>query len=107
LRHRTFAEVAAERTLDDEARLRVAAMSAAMQDAMRLADIRGERGLTQTDLAEVLGVTQSRISQLELSHDAYLSTLRDYVAALGGTLELRAVFPEGTVDVRMNDPRAA
>lgn len=107
MKYRIFTEIAAERPLDDDARARVAAMGAAMHDAMRLADIRGERGLTQTDLAEVLGVTQSRISQLELSKDACISTLREYVAALGGMLELRAVFPEGAVDVRMNDPQAA
>ena len=61
-------------------------------DALALAELRGEKSVTQTDLAKVLGVTQTRVSRIEREDDLYISTLRKYVEALGGRLELRAVF---------------
>jgi hypothetical protein len=39
-------------------------------------------------------VPQSAVSRLENQSDCLLSTLRKYVGALGGTLEVRAVFPD-------------
>jgi hypothetical protein len=48
-------------------------------------------------MAEILGVTQVNISRIEHEEDLYLSTLRSHVAALGGELEVNAVFPDGKV----------
>jgi hypothetical protein len=48
-------------------------------------------------MAEILGVTQANISRIEHEEDLYLSTLRSYVAALGGELEVNAVFADGKV----------
>jgi len=48
---------------------------------------------TQQDLAATLGVGQDAISRLEKRSDMLLSTLRRYVEAMGGTLELVAQFP--------------
>ncbi|MBI4261223.1 MAG: XRE family transcriptional regulator [Actinobacteria bacterium] len=45
-------------------------------------------------LAGALGVSQANVSRVEREGDVYLSTLRNYVSALGGKLELRAVFPD-------------
>jgi hypothetical protein len=47
----------------------------------------------------ILGVNQSAISKIEKRTDMYLSTLRSYVEAMGGSLEIQAVFPEGAVRV--------
>ena len=49
----------------------------------------------QADLAELLNVPQSSISRIEQRTDMYLSTLRNYVQAMGGVLQIQAVFPEG------------
>ena len=68
-----------------------------MEDALALAELRSRCGLTQTAVAETLGVTQANISRIEHEEDLYLSTLRSYVAALGGELEVNAVFPDGKV----------
>jgi hypothetical protein len=46
------------------------------------------------DVAGRLGVSQGNVSELERREDLYLSTLREYVEALGGTLELTAVFDD-------------
>jgi transcriptional regulator with XRE-family HTH domain len=60
-----------------------------------LAQVRNARRLTQTQLANTLGVSQAQVSRIENQADLYLSTLRSYVQAMGGELQLRAVFPDG------------
>jgi DNA-binding XRE family transcriptional regulator len=62
-----------------------------------LAEVRQARRMTQVRLAEVLGVNQGAISKLERRSDMYLSTLRSYIEAMGGQLEIRAVFPDGEI----------
>jgi DNA-binding XRE family transcriptional regulator len=54
-----------------------------------------EEQLTQADMAEMLDVPQSSISRIEQRADMYLSTLRNYVHAMGGALQIQAVFPDG------------
>jgi transcriptional regulator with XRE-family HTH domain len=66
-----------------------------------LAELRRERGMTQAELAEALGVSQPAISKLEAAasrgsvsgSEMFLSTLAGYIEALGGRLELHATFP--------------
>ncbi|MBV8706832.1 MAG: XRE family transcriptional regulator [Acidobacteriaceae bacterium] len=62
--------------------------------AMPLEELRQARHMTQTKLAQSLGVNQSEVSKIEHRTDLYLSTLAEYVEALGGKLEIRAVFPD-------------
>jgi DNA-binding XRE family transcriptional regulator len=50
--------------------------------------------MTQARMAELLGVGQDSISRLEKRSDLLLSTLRDYVAAMGGNLRLMVEFPD-------------
>lgn len=61
--------------------------------------IRVARQQTQVAVAEQMHVPQSAVSRLENQNDCLLSTLRKYVGALGGTLEMRAVFPDGAVEL--------
>src|SRR5712664_4680214 len=62
---------------------------------MALEELRSAKQLTQADLAEMLDVPQSSISRIEQRADMYLSTLRDYIHAVGGVLQIQAVFPDG------------
>jgi transcriptional regulator with XRE-family HTH domain len=62
---------------------------------MALDELRNAKQLTQADMAELLDVPQSSISRIEQRADMYLSTLRNYVQAMGGVLQIQAVFPEG------------
>ena len=62
-----------------------------------LSALREARGATQQQIAEAWDVTQANVSQIEHTPDVYLSTLRNYVAALGGCLEITAVFPDQTI----------
>lgn len=60
--------------------------------AYQLAELRKLRELTQSEVALALGVTQPNVSFVENGTDVLLSTLRNYIEALGGTLEVNAVF---------------
>ena len=62
---------------------------------MALDELRSAKQLTQADMAEILNVPQSSISRIERRADMYLSTLRNYIHAMGGFLQIQAVFPDG------------
>jgi DNA-binding XRE family transcriptional regulator len=61
--------------------------------ATTLKDLREALAHTQVELAQSLGVGQDTISRVERRSDMLLSTLRRYVEAMGGRLELVARFP--------------
>jgi DNA-binding XRE family transcriptional regulator len=69
--------------------------SAAILAQLSLAEVRKLRGTSQVTLAQTMAIAQPGISQIEKRPDALVSTLQSYIEALGGKLELRAVFPEG------------
>ena len=66
---------------------------------MALDELRNAKQLTQAEMAELLRVPQSSISRIEQRADMYLSTLRNYIRAMGGELQIQAVFPEGAVTI--------
>jgi DNA-binding XRE family transcriptional regulator len=63
-----------------------------------LAAIRSRSGLKQVDMAERMGCSQARVSNIErMPLDSVpVSWLARYVVALGGQLQVRAIFPDGT-----------
>lgn len=63
----------------------------------RLAEIRRSRGLTQQDLAERMGVTKGRISQIEQGKISGQEILVRYAAALGGRLHQSIYFDDGDI----------
>lgn len=83
------------------ARLTPAQRTAARRKARAmLADIRRQEKFTQAELADALGVSQAAISKLERQTDMSIRTLRRFVEAAGGRLELVARLPGG--DVRLD-----
>lgn len=95
-RTKQWQAVRRQRPLDEDA---VADHKRLMEAELRLAELRRQRGVSQTQLADTLTVTQPNISRIEQEDDVYLSTLARYVAALGGRLEVRAVFEDETVTI--------
>ena len=64
-----------------------------IEEELTLRDLRQAQQLTQEQMAKLLGVEQENVSRLERRADLLLSTLSNYVAAMGGKLRLIAEFP--------------
>ncbi len=68
-------------------------------DRIGFAALRKARRQTQVEVAQTLGIDQASVSALENRTDLLLSTLTKYIRALGGDVEIRAVFPEATFNL--------
>jgi predicted transcriptional regulator len=64
-----------------------------------LHELRQTKALSQVTLARSMHVHQAAISKMEHRSDMYVSTLREYVRALGGDLEIVARFPDGVIKI--------
>jgi transcriptional regulator with XRE-family HTH domain len=84
-----------------ERRARIRKRSQELLAELPLQELRQARALSQQELAEVLGLNQATISKLERRTDMYLSSLRRFVEAMGGELEITASFPDGRVRIQM------
>ncbi len=106
---RNWSTLRSELRADPERNEQYEPMRRATADAVRLGKLREARGKTQTQVAESVGTSQANISRLENRDDLYLSTLNEYVQALGGHLELRAVFPDQVllIEVAAKEPTVA
>jgi DNA-binding XRE family transcriptional regulator len=71
-----------------------------------LADLRRARSLTQVQLAAALELTQPQVSRIERETNLYLATLRSYVEAMGGRLELVGVFEDENVVLSIDEVTA-
>ena len=87
-------KISAERRARVEERVREAISE------MALDELRTAREFTQAELSQVLRVDQGSISKLERRTDMYIGTLRRYIEAMGGSLQIRAVFPDGEVQIK-------
>ncbi len=79
---------------DPRRRSRVDQRKNAMRQGAALGSLRRTRQLTQQNVAEELSVSQANISRIERGEDVYLSTLGSYIQALGGRVEVSAVFAD-------------
>jgi predicted XRE-type DNA-binding protein len=95
--HRKFKDLAAK--FSPEARARIAAKAAALREEMTLEELRKARALSQDEVADALDVQQPAVAKLEKRQDMHVGSLRRYVEALGGTLEITARFPEASVAI--------
>lgn len=87
--------------LSSEARARVKERVAKAVEERTLKALRQDLALTQTQVSRAADMTQSELSRLEGREDHLTSTLRRYVEALGGKLEVTAVF--GKRRVKLTD----
>ena len=64
-----------------------------------LRQIREARERSQVEVAEKLHINQAGVSKLERRTNMYLSTLRGFIEAMGGKLEIVARFPDQAVRI--------
>jgi len=82
-----------------ERRKKIEEKKAQLREEMNIAELRQAFSLTQSTLAETLGVGQAEISKIENRTDIFVSTLRRFINAMGGDLEIRAIFPDKSVTI--------
>lgn len=82
-----------------ESRERAHSKAEELMEEMPLNELRAARKMTQERLAANLNVKQAAVSKLERRADMYVSTLREFIGAMGGELEITARFPDGTVRI--------
>jgi transcriptional regulator with XRE-family HTH domain len=70
-----------------------------LKEIMVLKELRNALQLSQKKLAANLSVDQANISQIENRTDMFISTLRSYIEAMGGELDIIARFPQGEVHI--------
>ena len=81
-------------SLPEDRRARVEARAQDLKDQVEsLGELRRVAGKAQIDVASALNIKQPSVSKIEKQTDMYLSTLRSYIEAVGGTLELVVRLP--------------
>jgi DNA-binding Xre family transcriptional regulator len=94
---RNFREL--QQKMPPASRARSEARANAMLKDMALDELRAARAMTQQELGHKLGLKQAAISRMERRTDVYVSTLAKFVEGMGGQLEIRVVFPDGTIRI--------
>jgi DNA-binding transcriptional regulator YiaG len=92
-----FADLRAKMT--PEAQDRAKEGSAKLNAEMDLAELRRAMQLSQEEIAEILHVSQGAVAKMEKRADMLIGTLRRFVRAMGGDLELIAKFPHHSVRI--------
>jgi hypothetical protein len=95
-RHK-FSELLA--AMPAERRAHIDRISAEMREEMDLTQLRTAHQLSQAALGEILHVEQPAVAKLEKRTDMYVSTLRRFIQAMGGELEITARFPDHSVRI--------
>lgn len=90
---RTLSEIIAELPPERQERIE-ARYQELRQEVESLRELRQIAGKAQLDVAAALNIKQPSVSKIEKQTDMYLSTLRSYVEAIGGELELVVKLPE-------------
>jgi transcriptional regulator with XRE-family HTH domain len=100
----SWRDVSAKNRTDPARVARVQSGARAMLLISALTELREARGLTQSEVASSLAVSQARISQIEHQGDMNLSTLDEVVRGMGGELRVSVVFPDQTVELLGSRP---
>jgi hypothetical protein len=88
------------RSNDPVSRMRARLYERLMEAEERIAHARYRRGVDHEVVAAALDAIDERLSEAERSEDLYLSALTHYVDALGGRLEVRAIFDDEVIVLR-------
>jgi DNA-binding transcriptional regulator YiaG len=95
--------------MSPEAQSRARAKSDALETEMVLAEVRRAMKLSQEELAAILQINQASVAKMEKRTDMYIGTLRRFIQAMGGELDIVARFPDRQIKIDQfsNDPALA
>jgi len=79
--------------MSSQSRARSEALALEMLSVMDLAELRRTQNFSQGELAERLEKGQPAVAKVESRNDPHVSTVREYIEALGGRLDLVAHMP--------------
>jgi len=71
-----------------------------LEDDMNLAELRKALKLSQDEIAQTLQIGQGSVAKIEKRADMYVGTLRRFIEAMGGELEIVARFGSNTVKIK-------
>jgi predicted transcriptional regulator len=86
--------------MSPEARARAEAGAQRLREEMDLAELRRAMQLSQEEIGQTLEIQQGAVAKIEKRADMFVSTLRRFVEAMGGELEIVAKFPDHSVRIR-------
>jgi hypothetical protein len=95
---RSFAELRAR--LSPEAQAKTEAEAQRLGEEMDLAEVRRALKLSQEEIGQTLQIKQGSVAKIEKRTDMYVSTLRRFIEAMGGELEIVARFPDHAVKIK-------
>lgn len=85
--------------MSPEAQERARAKSEALEGEMVLAEVRKAMQLSQEELAAILNINQASVAKMEKRTDMYIGTLRRFIQAMGGELDIVARFPDRQIKI--------
>ncbi len=94
---RSFAELRARMT--PEARAKAESEARRLDEEMDLAEVRRAFRLSQEEIAQALRIKQGSVAKIEKRTDMFVSTLRRFIEAMGGELEIVARFADHSVKI--------
>jgi transcriptional regulator with XRE-family HTH domain len=94
----SFAELRAR--MSPEAQATAEAEAILLDEEMDLADVRRALKLSQEEIGQILQVGQGSVAKIEKRADMYVSTLRRFIEAMGGELEIVARFADHAVKIK-------
>jgi predicted transcriptional regulator len=71
-----------------------------LDEEMNLAEVRRALQLSQDEIAQTLQIGQGSVAKIEKRADMYVSTLRRFIEAMGGQLEIVARFSDHSVKIK-------
>src|SRR5579863_5916702 len=95
--HKPWNEISAKLRADPQRLSQIEQGEQAIEAGLTISQLREARHATQEYVAEKMNVTQSNVSHFERNPNIFLRSLASYVEALGGQLEIRAVFSDQVV----------
>jgi DNA-binding transcriptional regulator YiaG len=94
----SFADLRARMSIESKAASAVEASR--LDEEMDLVELRKAMKLSQDELAQTLQIGQGSVAKIEKRADMYVGTLRRFIEAMGGELDIIARFPDHSVKIK-------